>query len=330
MNPKFLHYKMVGLFTCTLALAAGLQAQSVSPVVVLRATDPTALEGTSTGAFTLIRYGDTNSTLSVNVEIAGTAVNGVDYSAISSGLTLPAGYYAVDVPVLPLLDTTNRGNKTVVLTLQPNAAYRVAGSGKATVKIVDDIFNIPPPTVAITSPTDGSVVTAPAMLTLEATVSDPELPVQSVSFYVDDAFVGRVTNSPYTLTVKATHPGLYAVFSRAVDEFGKSAVSEPVHVTVSAAPVVTLLTPGGTNYDAGQFVILDAQIGDPNEPIKSVTFYLNSKVLGTVTNAPYTWTWNTTVAGTNVVQAVAVDANTGKKGDSAKVDVVVLPFVGGN
>src|SRR5271169_4772596 len=155
MNPQSMQFKMAGLLACTLAVAAGLQAQI--PTVVLRATDPTALEGTTTGAFTLIRHGDTNSALDVSVAISGTASNGVDYAALSGVLTIPAGFYAIDVPVQPILDTAVRGNKTVVLTLQSSAAYKVGGRGTATVKIVDDVFDIPPPSVSMTSPADGSV-----------------------------------------------------------------------------------------------------------------------------------------------------------------------------
>jgi len=328
MNSKTLNRKTAVMFACTLVFAAGLQAQT--PTLVLRATDPTALEGTTTGAFTLIRHGDTNSALTVNVDISGTASNGVDYATLANVLTIPAGFYAIDIPVQPILDTVTRGNKTVTLTLQSDAAYNVSGRGTATVKIVDDVFDIPPPSVSMSSPADGSVFTAPATITLEAMVSDPELPIQSVSFYVDDTFIGRVTSSPYTLTVKERRPGTYAFFSRAVDQFGKSGVSAPVPVTVSAGPVVTLLTPGGTNYEAGQHAELVAQIGDTNEAISSVTFYLNSAVLGTVTSAPFTYDWRTTTSGTNVVQAVAVDANTGKKGTSEKVYITVVPRNLGN
>ena len=323
MKQQLLNWKTLGVIACTLAMAASLRAATL-PNVVLLATDPTALEGTTGGAFTLLRNGDTNASLDVNVVISGTASNGVDYVAIPSVITLPAGALAVDIPVTPLIDTVNRGNKTVVLTVQSNAAYNITSSGKATVKIVDDIFDIPPPTVSMSSPGDGSVFTAPASITLSAAVSDPNLPIQSVSFFVNDNFVGRVTSSPYSLVLNHVPAGNYAVFARAVDQFGKSAVSAPVDITVSAGPVVTLLTPNGTTYIAGQPVTLQAQIGDPNEPIKSVSFIVNSKVVGVVTSAPFTFTWQTSVPGTFNAQAVAVDKKTGNKGSSAVVPITVI------
>src|SRR5271170_5620696 len=165
MNTRpFSSRRALGLLACTLALASSSYAQTVK----ILATDPVALEGTSTASFTLVRTGDSSSDLSVNLTISGTASNGVDYVAIASPVTIPAGYLAVDVPIQPILDTVNRGNKTVVLTLDGSSAYTVKGKGYATVKIVDDVFNVAPPEVTLTSPADGSVYTAPASITLSA------------------------------------------------------------------------------------------------------------------------------------------------------------------
>ena len=330
MKHPHSNWKSFGLLAGILMLAAGLQAQDTSTVVRLIATDPTALEGTTTGAFTLVRNGDTNSDLTVDVDISGTASNGVDYVQIGNALTIPAGYLAIDVPVQPIPDTTNRGNKTVILTLETNGTYVIKGSHKATVKIVDDIFNLPPPTVSLTNPVDGSVFTAPATVTLQAEVSDPELPIRSVSFYANDDLLAKVTNSPYAFVWKNPHVGDYALFARAVDEFGKSAVSAPVDIVVSEVPVVTLSLPNdSTNVVIGQFVPLLAQIGDTNEPIQSASFYLNGKLLGTSTNAPFEFDWQPLQTGSFTLQATAIDKNTGKKGSSEKVEVSVMPG-GGN
>ncbi|MDB6020208.1 MAG: hypothetical protein JWQ04_65, partial [Pedosphaera sp.] len=271
-------WKALSLFVGVLALGLAVQpmeASAQAPGVKLLATDPSALAGTSSGTFTLIRYGDTNLSLTVNLNIAGTASNGVDYAAVDSSLTLDPGVLALDVLVQPSVNPANRGNKTVVLTVQSNAAYTVYGTPSATVKIVDDLYDVPPPTVTITSPGDGSVFTRPTAITLTADVSDPNLPIQGVSFYANDNFLGRVTNSPYTLVWTNAHAGKYAIFSRATDTFGKSAVSSPVDITVSDVPVVTLSpVDGSTVVILGQQIGLQAQVGDPNETIKSVSFYV--------------------------------------------------------
>src|SRR5579859_3119035 len=102
---------------CAFAFAANIHADSdddhdghhrghlnfdtTLPTVSILATDPTALEGTSTGAFTLLRFGPTNVDVSVDLAITGSASNGVDYATISTPVVVPAGTLAVDIPVTP-------------------------------------------------------------------------------------------------------------------------------------------------------------------------------------------------------------------------------------
>ncbi len=243
MNMKmnqYCNWKTVGLLAGMLAFGMATQAQVIDtnlPSVALFATDPTALEGTSSGAFTLIRYGNTNNALSVDLGISGTASNGVDYTQISNVVTIPAGMLAMDIPVNPIVDAANRGNKRVELTVETNAAYR-ALSRRAVVEIIDDTFNIPRPMVTLVSPTNGSVFAYPATIALQATASDPDVKITSVSFYADDEFLGKSTNSPYSLTWTNARPGRYAVFARAVDEVEQSTISAAAHIMVTNSPHV--------------------------------------------------------------------------------------------
>src|SRR5262249_41373747 len=150
------------------------------------------------GSFTLIRHGDSSAALTVDLVASGTASNGVDYAMIPATITIPAGSLAVDIPVDPIVDLVNRGNKTVVLTVGANANYH-ALVRRAVVVIIDDTFNIPPPTITLDSPTNGSVFGFPATIPLQASASDPDVSIKSVSFFAGDQFLGRATNSPYSL-----------------------------------------------------------------------------------------------------------------------------------
>jgi hypothetical protein len=325
MNTSTLRRTALGFLACTLLTAASVQAQAASTKVTLLATDPTALAGTSAGSFTLIRNGETNDDLAVAVDISGTADNGVDYSAISTTLTIPAGFYAIDVPVLPIVGATNTGNKTVVLTVQSNVDYTIRGRGRATVKIVDDVFDLPPPAVTITSPTDGTVITAPANVTIKADVDDSDASVKSVAFYANDDLLGRVTKPPYQITVSKLKAGNYNFFARATSEFGKTGTSDDVNVLVSTTPVVTLVSDEGNVINLGDLVPLDAQIGDANESISSVAFYQGNKLLGTVTSAPFIFNWPANSSGIFQFHAIATDSKTGKKGTSATLQLNVTP-----
>ncbi len=227
--------KTLTLAACVCALATQLNAQTnIStnlPSVVILATDPVALEGTSTASFTLIRHGNTNAALAVDVAFSGSGSNGVDYTIVTSPITIPAGFLAVDIPIHPLV--VNTGNKTVIATVETNSAYCVSYKRHATVTIIDDLFNVPPPTVTITSPTNGSSFLAPATLSVSATAADADYPITSVSFFADDFFLGRATNSPFSVTVSNVHAGHYEIFARAIDQTGQSAFSMPVSVTVT-------------------------------------------------------------------------------------------------
>ncbi len=226
-----LKLQTLALTACLFATAATLRAQTNLPFVDIRATDPYALEGTSTGSFTLVRHGDTNAALSVTLLFSGTASNGVDYQTVPGTVTIPAGFLAVDIPITPIV--VNTGNKTVTIALDTNSTYALSFRHRATVNIIDDTFNDPLPTVTITSPTNGSCFTAPATITVTADASDPDFDISSVSFFAGDFFIGKATNSPFSLTVSNVHVGRYEIFARAVDTAGQSAFSAPVSISVT-------------------------------------------------------------------------------------------------
>jgi hypothetical protein len=290
------------------------------PAILLLATDPTALEGTSSGAFTLIRSGPNTNDLTVSLAISGTASNGVDYATIKDTATIPTGSQAVDILVAPIIDTDNRGNKTVVLTVLTNASYRIEGQRHAYVKIIDDVFDIPPPTVSLTSPTNGSAFDDPASITLQADATDSGVLIKSVSFYANDIFLGKSTTSPYSLVWTNPHGGRYTLFARAVNQVGESTLSAPVQITVTdAVPVVTITSPtNGMNFVLHDKISIHADASDSDDAIQSVSFYANDHFLGTVTNAPYSLVWSNAPAGRFYLRAKAVD-QAGDRGYSKPV-----------
>lgn len=296
-----------------LALGTYVQAQTVAPPnatsqVGISATDPYALAGTSSGAFTLTLPEPTTTNLTVNLTIGGTASNGVDYVSITNSVVIPAGYMAVDIVVDPIVDTAKRGNKTVVLTLQNGGNVTFPVGKSAVVTIIDDIFNIPPPTIALVSPTNGSVFGNDNPIQFEADATAAGDSVQYVSFFLGDTLLGRATNSPYSITWTNPVVGVYEAFARAVDQVGHSTLSAPVRLTVTNdAPWVKLTSPtNGENFTARSPIALTANTG---ASAAYVTFFANAKNLGSVTNpGPYTITWTNATAGYYMLRATATDA----------------------
>jgi hypothetical protein len=117
------------------------------PIVRVIARDPWAVEpqpdmALNTAAFRIRRFGPTNAPLVVAYSLHGTAVNGVDYEALSGLATIPAGERSVDVIVKPLADDLAEGVETVVLRLEDILAtdpptYRVGFPRRAVALISD-------------------------------------------------------------------------------------------------------------------------------------------------------------------------------------------------
>ena len=309
------HWKHLGCLSAALVLGSSLNAQTPPtpdlPGVGILATDPTALAGTSSGAFTLVRSGPATADLAVNLDISGTAVNGTDYTTIPNVATIPAGFLAIDIPVQPTTGLGPTSNKTVVLAVATNAAYRTAEARKAAVTIVSDIYNVAPPTISLTSPADNTAFTLPAAITISADASELNGAIQSVSFFANDMVLGRVTNSPYSLVWTNPHTGTFALFARAVDSFGRSTLSTPVHIKVSELkPSVKFLSPtNGSSFSAKSDITLEADASEPGGTVQSVSFYANGHVLGVVSNAPYSMVWTNVPTGWYSLLAVAADAS---------------------
>src|SRR5262245_24573668 len=91
-----------------------------------------------------------------------------------------------------------------------------------------------PPTVSITSPTNGASFTAPAIVPITANAADSDGTVTNVAFLDGNTLLGQTNQTPYTVTatLAAGSHGLTAV---ATDNGGLSTTSAVVSVIVSAA-----------------------------------------------------------------------------------------------
>lgn len=319
----------LGLIAGVLVSSANVQAATTPtpsglPKVTLLATDPYALAGTSSGAFTLIRDAVGNADLAVSLGISGTASNGVDYATITNVVTIPAGYLAVDILIQPKLDLAKRGNKTVVLTVQTNADYvPVRPFKSAVVGIVDDTYNIVPPTVTLTTPTNGSVFKAGSTITLTADAGDVDVPILSVAFRYGNTTIATVTNSPYTTNWANVSAGSYLLYALAVDAAGQSTLSAPVSVLVTnEIPVIKVTSPtNGENFVVQSPIPLKAEFSADTVIAR---FLANGRVVASFTNSPspVSYSWTTASSGYYVIQGEAIDA-AGTKGYSKQVSINV-------
>ncbi len=105
------------------ALLAALNPATVNTVSVQAAddaaTEPSPLD---TGLFIITRSGKLTP-VTVNFTVAGTAVEGSDYTPISRSVTLPFGVNTAAVSITPLTDALIESPESVILTAAPGTDY---------------------------------------------------------------------------------------------------------------------------------------------------------------------------------------------------------------
>lgn len=99
-------------------------------------TISSAVTGVNVGTFTVTRTSSVGS-LTVNYAIAGTALNGSDYSNIGTAVTIPEGQTSATITITTLDDALVEPDETVILDLLPSAAYNVGIPNIASLTILD-------------------------------------------------------------------------------------------------------------------------------------------------------------------------------------------------
>ncbi|GAA2365140.1 glycoside hydrolase family 6 protein [Dactylosporangium salmoneum] len=99
------------------------------------------------------------------------------------------------------------------------------------------------PTVALTSPTNGSSFTAPATVGLAASATAPGSSVSKVDFYNGTTLLGTDTTSPYTFSWTNVAAGNYSLTAKVTSAAGATTTSAAVSISV------TTTGGGGTHVD---------------------------------------------------------------------------------
>ncbi len=94
-------------------------------------------------------------------------------------------------------------------------------------------YTNPPPGVVMNAPTNGSIYTASASITMNASAAGKYNNIASVRFYVNGVLQGSVSNLPYTLSVTGLAAGTYVLTAVATDGSGLTNTSAPINITVN-------------------------------------------------------------------------------------------------
>jgi plastocyanin len=124
--------------------------------------------------------------------------------------------------------------------------FHTSMKGSVTVVAVGNV----PPTVTFTNPADGTILSAPATLTLAATASDSDGSIANVQFLQGTSSLSNVTSSPYSVTVNNLGAGDYTFSAVATDNGGLSATNAITIHVVTPTPVVlsALQRPSPTSF----------------------------------------------------------------------------------
>lgn len=96
-----------------------------------------------------------------------------------------------------------------------------------------------PPSVTITNPIDGAVLSSSASVTIRASASDPDGSVTNVQFFDGAASLGNDATNPYSVNVTLA-VGPHTLTAVASDNLGIMATSAPVNVTMARyLPAIT-------------------------------------------------------------------------------------------
>ncbi|RAJ80309.1 chitinase [Chitinophaga dinghuensis] len=186
-----------------------------------------------------------------------------------------------------------------------------------------------PPQVSITAPANNAIYTAPASISITASASDSDGVVKQVAFYNGNTLLAVDTTAPYSYNWTAVAAGGYTLSAKATDNLGAVTTSDTIHVTVKPAnqpPTVSITAPANNAvYTAPASITITASAADADGTVSQVAFYNGSTLLGTVTAAPYSYTWSNVSAGSYVLTAKATD-----NGNATTTSVAVNITVNGS
>ena len=200
-------------------------------------------------------------------------------------------------------------------------AYDLVGnsaSASITVQVPDQTV----PTVVLTSPLDGALVSGD--VPLEATAWDADSAVDSVEFRVDGAVLAVDSSAPYSAAwdSSAASPGAHTITATAFDAAGNTnSASATVLTPDPVPPTISMGSPADGATVSGT-VPIAATASDVGWGVAYVEFSVDGSSISSDTASPFAATWDSAAAlpGAHTITATAFD----KAGNSSSTSVSVV------
>jgi len=147
--------------------------------------------------------------------------------------------------------------------------------------------------------------------------------------------LGTDTTSPYSFAWTNAPLGSSSLTTKATDDKGAVTVSAEVTInkdekesntilTEVAIPEVIIVTPvNNQEFDAGANVELIVMFQGSDEKVKKVEYYSGSQLIGSSTNSPFGFTWQTAGVGQHNISVKAIGEDTSKFKISESAPILV-------
>lgn len=249
------------------------------PTLNITSTTPSASESGTAAVFTITRTGNTTTNLVVGYQVAGSATAGLDYQALAGTVTIPAGSALATFSVTPIGDSLVEGDESVLVTVDPSAAYDVGANSAATATIRD----VGPTGVVATSVSESQIdlawtdaTTDEEALVIERSTDGVNFaPVASVAADVTGySDAGLSASTTYFYRVAATRGAAVAYSANVASAQTQSppdtqAPTTPANVRVTAATSSTIALAWDASTD--------------NVGVAGYSVYRNGTLVGTTT-----------------------------------------------
>ncbi len=188
--------------------------------------------------------------------------------------------------------------------------------------------------VAITTPANNAIFTAPATIPLASSLVPTNTGTGGrgvttrVDYLVNNAVIGSGTSATFAFSWQNVPAGTYAVTPRLFTSLGTPIDGAPINVIVYDPPTVTITSP---NNNAGVVaptpINLSANVTS-STAVTSVEYFANGVTVGQATVAPFKVTWLPSQLGSYSLTAVITN-QVGQKATSGAVTIFVsAPPVG--
>lgn len=254
----------------------------------------------------------TTSTAPFKVGIASDGAEGwVNFTGTNEhGLVRDGQWHEVTIPVsefgaLDLMQVTQ------LFMFSGDAPAAAADFYFDNVYYTGGVSDNPAPRVTITNIAEEAVYTTPASIAIQTNANDPNGTISKVDFFNGSKYLGTVTSAPFNYTWQTSTPAIAKLIAKATDNQNKTTTSKPVTVLVAApgntAPQISITSPtAGTPYRRPAKVVINTNVSD-NGLIYKVEFFNGSTLLATLTQPPFSYTWENVPQGTYTITAKATD-----------------------